>query len=43
MIFGEFDGLGFGIEHHDAIIPAWQPGGANIAPVGFRPVILTFK
>jgi len=43
VIFRQFDGLGLGIEDHDAIIPAWSPHGstdtvtANLAPLGLRP------
>jgi hypothetical protein len=49
VIFREFDGLGLGIKDHDAIIPACrlhrstESGIADLAFVGFPPVILTFK
>ena len=49
VIFRELDGLGLGIEGQYAIIPAWnllartESGIAELALVGFLPVILTFK
>jgi hypothetical protein len=41
MVLREFDGLGFGIKNHDAIIAVWTHPAAPRA--GSRPIVLTFK